>query len=348
MRLTLILLVCFTVLFFSCERYIEETDVGPLKTNSQFQEVINPTFQNYAIKSILADNLSFKWIGTNSGLFVYDNEKWYRYLKSNGLSINSINSHDNEILIATSNGAFIITATIDKIILTESINKDIIGGTSNIMYAFGYDIFGKKWIGSVDGLAFFDGFHWLRNEKIRNNLGGISDISSMAFGYNNCFFGTFGKYLYHISYNSTPTVDGITGASQMLGGAIDPETNFNGELTSDSVYCVSFSSDSSIWFGSSRGLTRNNGNTNSYSGLFEYFLRAEHVHCVIETSDKKIWAGTENGLYIRTSSVWKKYNTSDGLSGNIILSISEDEDASIWIGTNKGVSHFKNGVFTNY
>lgn len=348
MKLIMTLLAFLTLFFFSCKKDNEETNQDPFLNKTQFQEVVNPSFQNSAVLSILVDNLSNKWVGTGSGLFVFTNKIWYRYLKFDDLSINSLSAHKDDILIAASNGAYTINVTNNNINLSESINKGILGGTSDFISAYGHDIFDKKWIGSVDGLAFYDGSNWKRNEEIKNNLGGISDISSMAFRYNDCFFGTFGKYIYHISYENNTTVDAITGASQMLGGAADPESSFNGELTSDTVYCVFAGSDSSIWFGSTLGLTRNLGSTLSYSGIFDYFLRGERVHCVIEASDKKIWAGTENGLNVRTGSNWKKYNTTNGLPGNLILSLSEDVDKSIWIGTDKGISHFVDDVFINF
>jgi ligand-binding sensor domain-containing protein len=68
----------------------------------------------------------------------------------------------------------------------------------------------------------------------------------------------------------------------------------------------------------------------------------------METTEKKMWAGTENGLYVRTNTSWTNYNTSNGLPDNLILSLAEDKDLTIWIGTNKGVSHFVNGAFVNF
>lgn len=61
-----------------------------------------------------------------------------------------------------------------------------------------------------------------------------------------------------------------------------------------------------------------------------------------------MWAGTENGLYLQTGSEWTNYTTSNGLPGNLVLSIAEDTDLTLWIGTNKGMSHYSNNQFYNY
>jgi ligand-binding sensor domain-containing protein len=134
----------------------------------------------------------------------------------------------------------------------------------------------------------------------------------------------------------------------MLGGAANPKNNFNGELTTDTIFCVFAGSDTSIWFGSTTGLTSNKGSTHKDNGLFKYFLRGQRVHCVLETSDKKIWAGTENGIYIKTGEDWTTCNISNGLPDNTVLCLVEDKDKTIWVGTRKGVSHFVNGSFINY
>jgi ligand-binding sensor domain-containing protein len=213
---------------------------------------------------------------------------------------------------------------------------------------YGYGIFGKKWIGSPYGLAYFDGSSWKRNEDIRDNMGGISDVRSMAFRVNDGFFGTYGKFLYHVLYGSTEKIDAITGASQMIGGAANPKNNFNGELTTDTIYCIFAGSDTSIWFGSNAGLTRNKGATHRDNGIFDYYLRGQRVHCVIETSDKKIWAGTENGISVKSGSDWTNFNTSNGMPDNYVLCLAEDIDRTVWIGTRKGIAHFVNGSFVNY
>jgi len=341
MRKTCLFVVSCLIFNFSCKKDNENKNSDDFTKNSGFRKINNDFLNEIPVNSILVDGSDFKWVGTDSGLFLFNNINWYKYSRFNGFKINSLLAHTSEILIATSNGAYTIMAEKNSISIQDSLNKNNVGSTSNLISVYGIDIFDKKWIGSPDGLAYFDGSTWKWNIAIRNNLGGISDVKSMAFRYNDCFFGTYGKFLFHIYYNSNATVDAITGASQMIGGAANPINNFNGELTTDTIYCVYASSDSSIWFGSNAGLTRNKGGTNSKNGdgVFEYFLRGQRVHCVMEASDNKMWAGTENGLAVFNGSSWT--DKSDKLTNKFVTAIAFDKDGSAWIGTKKGFVNIK-------
>jgi ligand-binding sensor domain-containing protein len=339
-----LIFISLFVFIISCKEDPDDNDSGILQ-NSGFIETSYNSVNNIRVNSIMRDVSGYKWFGTVNGLFVYNNSKWYQYSEFSGLNIYSIAINDNEIALGTSKGAYSMTIEDNKIALSDSVFGNITGSRSDTIFSFGYDMFNNKWAGVPDGLTYYDGTTWKMNQEIRNNLGGIWDVRSMAFRYNDCFFCTYGTFLFHIKFGKIGTVDGVTGASKMMGGAEDPVNNFNGELTTDTIYSVFAGSDSSIWFGSKTGLTRNKGATNVNTGFFEYFLRGQKVHCILETSGKKLMAGTENGLYLRNGEDWINYNSSDGLSGNLINCLAEDADLSIWIGTNNGISHFVNGTF---
>ena len=298
------------------------------------------------INCIAIDQNSYKWIGTGSGLYMYDNTKWYTDTTFKGVGINTLAAKAGFIYIATVNGAYTIQVTGSKTTIVETHNQSQPGCPFTPVNAYDLGMGSRKWFGVPAGLALYDGSKYLQNKNITLNLVTISNSNCMAFRETDAFFGTLGKYLYRVKYN--PATDAITGASQMLGGADNPIHNYNGELTTDTIFCVAAAADSSIWFGSLKGLTRNKGETKVGNGIFEYFLRGERVHCVYEFSDGNIWAGTENGLYIRKNNVWSHFTNSNGLPGNMIFCMAEDIDGSVWIGTDKGLSRLKGGKFTNY
>jgi ligand-binding sensor domain-containing protein len=298
------------------------------------------------INCIAIDQNGSKWIGTGSGLYMYDNKIWYTDTAFKDVGINSIVAKSNSIYIATANGAYTAHVTGGKTTIVETHNQSQPGCPFNAVNAYDMGMGSRKWFGIPAGLALYDGSKYLQNKSISLNLVTISNSNCMAFRENDGFFGTLGKYLFHVKYN--PETDAITGASQMLGGADNPIHNYNGELTTDTIFCVAASADSSIWFGSLKGLTRNKGGTKVGNGIFEYFLRDERVHCVYEFSDGKIWAGTEHGYFVRTGNSWTQTTITDGLPGNIILSMAKDIDGSMWIGTDKGLSHLQGSTFTNY
>ena len=350
MKTTHYLFGLIMIFLFSCNK--ENNNKNNNITDNQLvkKELSNFSFTNIPVNSIVVDLSGAKWIGTDSGLFLLKDGKYYNFSYFNEKKINSLIKNKSNILVSSSLGAYTIQAAVNSTSIVDSLNKTTIGGNNNIISVYGMDIFNKKWLGSQGGLAYFNDTIWKWNDEIWNNMGGITDVRSMAFRANDCFFGTYGNYLFHVKYKGSGNVDAITGASQMLGGAHNPVNNFNGELTTDTIFCVFASSDSAIWFGSKTGLTRNIGGTNSlnHDGVFEYFLRDQRVHSVLETSGKEMWAGTENGIYFKTGFEWTNYNNSNGLPGNKVYSIAEDTDLTIWIGTDKGVAHFANNKWEKF
>jgi ligand-binding sensor domain-containing protein len=337
------------ILLLSCNKENGSDNYGSDNVLGQ-TELSNVSFANKPVHSIAVDAYGAKWIGTDQGLFLLKDSKSYTFTYFKDKKISSLIKSENKILISTSLGAYTILTESNSNSLVDSLYKTETGGTDNFFSVYGLDIFKKEWLGSPEGLAHSNGTTWKWNDDIWNNLGGVTDVRSMAFREKDCFFGTYGNFLYHVYYEKNGNVDAVTGASQMLGGAHNPVNNYNGELTTDTIFCLFASSDGSIWFGSKTGLTRNIGGTNPHfeDGTFEYFLRGERVHSTIETSDKKMWAGTENGVYVKNGSEWANYNTSGGIPGNRVYTIAEDTDLSIWIGTNNGISHFANNKWTNF
>jgi ligand-binding sensor domain-containing protein len=345
----LLILVLF---LFSCKKENNDDNKIDISIDKLLGAELLNTYplSNMAVNSIAVDITGAKWVGTDSGMYLYKEDEFYKLSYFDGKNINSLFKSGNDILVSTSSGAYTVQVEEDNTTLADSLYNTTTGGEDNIVSVFGTDVFSKNWLGAPQGLAHFDGSNWDWNDEIRNNLGGVTNVRSMAFRENDCFFGTYGRFLYRISYKLNGTVDAITGASQMLGGANNPANNYNGELTTDTIYCVFASSDGYIWFGSETGLTRNIGSTKSQNddAIFDYYLRGQRVLSVLETSGNKMWAGTKNGIYVQSGSEWENYNISDGIPGNIIYSIAEDLDQTIWIGTNKGISHFVGNKWVNF
>ena len=348
MKITHYIFVLIIIFLISCKK--DNNTINKTDNLLGQKELSNVSFTNIPVNSIAVDLSGAKWIGTDAGLFLLKDSKFYKFSYFNDKKINALIKNKSNILVSSSLGAYTIQAEVNSTSLVDSLNRTTIGGTDNSISVYGLDIFNKKWIGTKGGLAHFNDTIWKWNDEIRNNMGGVTDVRSMAFRANDCFFGTYGNYIYHVYYKKSGNIDAITGASQLLGGAHNPVNNYNGELTTDTIFCVFASTDGAIWFGSKTGLTRNIGGTNSHNqdGGFEYFLRDQRVHSVLETSGKEMWAGTENGIYVKTGSQWTNYNNSSGLPGNIVYCIAEDIDLSIWIGTNKGIAHFANNKWEKF
>lgn len=67
-----------------------------------------------------------------------------------------------------------------------------------------------------------------------------------------------------------------------------------------------------------------------------------YVFSILVAADGNIWAGTWGGGVSRwDGKKWASFSSKDGLAGNIVYAIAQDDKGAIWFGTNKGVSRYK-------
>jgi ligand-binding sensor domain-containing protein len=73
------------------------------------------------------------------------------------------------------------------------------------------------------------------------------------------------------------------------------------------------------------------------------------IRCILQDSKGNYWFGShQEGACRFDGKTFTYFNTENGLSGNQVISIKEDEHGTIWFGTNKGVCNYRdnkiNGV----
>jgi len=338
------ILIIFS-LFFSCTKE-ESVNENIIKG----ERVTNISFENIAINSIASDGNGSMWMGTDIGLYRFMQNNWYFYnINTHILKVSSMNITNNHLTIGTYSGAFEFSIVDNNLVSEMSYNRNLNGISSDSILAVGYDKNNNLWLGSMFGInQQFEGI-WKKNQDIYKKLQTASaKISAMAFTNNNYYFSSLNKALYHVTTDSE--TDAITGASQMIH-------KYNGELTSDTVYCVISSINHGIWFGTNRGLTYNKGNSKvpnpnhpnpETDGVFEYYLSGYSVFSIFESKEEILYVGTDNGLYVKNGNDWTNYTISNGLVDNSIISIALDLDGSIWLGTLNGISQLKSNAFTNY
>lgn len=82
-------------------------------------------------------------------------------------------------------------------------------------------------------------------------------------------------------------------------------------------------------------------------------LSSNEVFCLLESKTKDIWIGTDGGglnMYDPVENKFINYTTKDGLPGDVIFSMQEDDYGNLWLGTNNGLSKFNyhNKEFINF
>lgn len=112
-----------------------------------------------------------------------------------------------------------------------------------------------------------------------------------------------------------------------------------------------------MWIGTMAGLfsyNPKNGRVNSYFKKADSTsLQSDRINCIIETKNGNICIGTYLGglsIYHPKTNRFKTFNQKNGLPNDNILGIIEDDQANLWLSTDKGISKMevRTGKFNNY
>ena len=131
----------------------------------------------------------------------------------------------------------------------------------------------------------------------------------------------------------------------------DEVHHFNTELESQIVYSVAEDHAGNILVGFYReGLAKfsDDGIRNYDIGLKS---EENNIRAIYVSRDSTVWLGTYGGLvqFDGDDENHTYYNQNDGLAGNLVRYIDEDEESGLWIATQDGgVSYFRDGEFINY
>jgi len=134
----------------------------------------------------------------------------------------------------------------------------------------------------------------------------------------------------------------------------------SGQLQNDRVSYLLKDSKQRIWVATYDGLCIYNPEEETFTDISTYFSLSQEfdpkiIFCLHESSDNSIWIGTPIGLYNLKENTGKSgvlhYITKEnGLSGNQIMGITEDNLQNLWISTNAGISKYnlKSEKFHNF
>ncbi|MBT3201389.1 MAG: PAS domain-containing protein [Phycisphaerales bacterium] len=295
------------------------------------------------------------WAPTFNGLDRYDAAglrfKHYRHYPGNptGLTDNSVQSFagDKEgmLWIGTRGGGLNRFDPV-KQTFTHYLHDPDNPNTpsSNTVLAFAQTQNGVLWIGTGTGLDRFDPqkktfTHYQHDPKDSGTLshGAVRGVDIAQDG--SLWLGMYGGGLDRFD----PVTRKFT--------HFMPEQDNPNSLVSEWVYVVFIDSSGKVWVGGEGGLScldpKTGKFTNYNTGKLDFNTRA-----IYQDQHGTVWIGTNGGLkrFNPESQTFTEYNTSDGLAGNMVVSIIADDQGFLWIGTNKGLSKFdpKRETFRNY
>lgn len=159
-------------------------------------------------------------------------------------------------------------------------------------------------------------------------------------------------------------------------------TTYVKELINEWVYAIDIDSRDTVWFGTEGGITHFDGKNwrhwthadglgaanveehpaSPNTGLgtrsrhdLSVLLQGEetynpnYVFALVVDRNDHVWAGTwGGGVGHYDGKAWHNYTVKDGLAGNIVYSVLEDNDGVMWFGTNRGLSRFDGNSWFTY
>jgi streptogramin lyase len=144
----------------------------------------------------------------------------------------------------------------------------------------------------------------------------------------------------------------LAGASR-LDRASGKFATYAKELVNEWVYGIAVDAKGRVWFATEGGVSMFDGKRwrawTQADGLgVARAERGNYILSVHAAKDGSIWAGTWGGGAARLDGGrWSSLTAKDGLAGNIVYSIAQEADGTLWFGTDGGLSSYDGSKFSN-
>ncbi len=269
------------------------------------------------VSSIAVDGGERLWVGTERGLAKYDGQKFQTYRTGDGL--------------------------VDDRILSVLVKKD-----------------GRVWIATEAGISRFDGSTFknytsvdgLAHNKVRTlfddaegNLwagteGGVTRYDADSFEYLAVEDGLPSDNVAELFRDAEGGMWIATqaGVARFKNGKLETIKDFKSPLQSW-VRVIEPAGDGDLWMGTRDGLLRFNG-VEFVADPVSDLLVGEFVHCILTDHAGVLWVGTLSGVFRVENGVATHYTTENGLPANRVWTLLEDEDHTILMGTDGGLTRF--------
>jgi ligand-binding sensor domain-containing protein len=273
--------------------------------------------ENVYVRSMAVDKKSKTlWVGTSVGILevnLTDNNLAGTYTREHGLAneyVFGIHVDAKGNRWFGTNGGGISRYSVDKKWKTYF---PMHGLADYWVYSFTEQADGTLWIGTWAGLNRFDPV----KEKFHTYLGELVN-----------------EWVYGLDVDSKDRVwIGTEGGVNMFDGKTwQTWTHKNG---------LGAGNEQNLPLSTNTGLGTRSRHDLSVMSEGQQTYNPDYVFALIVAQDDTVWAGTwGGGVSHFDGNTWKNYTVKDGLAGNIIYSVAQDEMGGLWFGTNGGLSYF--------
>jgi PAS domain S-box-containing protein len=283
--------------------------------------IIPPSYAALAssdVRALHADHQGGLWVGTNgSGLYKLSSDSVQHFSTREGLSSNAI-----WCLMEDSAGAIWAgTATGSVSRLYNGRFDSFHDENAEFVWTFFQDREGSIWVGTTNG-----GLARFRNTSFTSISRASGLSSSVALPIMQ-------------DHQGTLWVGTTAGINAVRDGKTKAYTKREG-LPDDLVLTVAEDRRNRIWVGTRKGLVRlKDGRLIAVPNVTQ-----EAVYCSLVGSKGDLWFGTRSGLtHFSATDQLTKYAFHKGLATSSVLSLSEDEEGTLWVGTDAGLSVLRDG-----
>ncbi|MBC6994525.1 two-component regulator propeller domain-containing protein [Neolewinella lacunae] len=132
--------------------------------------------------------------------------------------------------------------------------------------------------------------------------------------------------------------------------AIRHRADRESSLASDNCRAMLLDRRGQLWVATDRGLDLL---SDTGTEAFRHFFPQQRIYCIAESYDGLIWVGTySEGLYALNNDgeLQAHYSRAEGIPGNTILAIVEDDSGQLWCSTNLGLARLnrQDNTFQTY
>lgn len=350
-----------------CQDATKRIWIGTFQGLNEYDRVNNSFFEHqkqvgntYAlsdnsIKSLYSDDKGNLWIGTYYGGVNYLDKAYNQFVnysfssKNNGLSAGVISSFAEDwkgnLWVGTEGGGLnYLDSKSQKfqVFSKDEKAKNLVGNNIKSLFLDNENL----WIGTfTNGMSKLN----VKTREIQNFK--YDPQNSNSITNNNVYsFCKKGDKLWIATYGGGINVMNTVSNSfrQFRHDPSGPKS-----LSSDLTRVFLTTTSGELWIGTEKGVNRIFVDSEGYPSSFEVILKTEKIYALQEDKKRNIWIGTiSNGLFIYEyqSKEIIHLTTKDGLAGNTVFGILEDEKNLMWISTNNGLSKLNadNHSFTNY
>lgn len=309
------------------------------------------------INTLLLDSQNYLWIGTNSGLTVYNtkNDSFFKINMKNCMSFSDddilsvFEDNKGEIWIGTRNSGIL---TGNRLTILSNKNKTLFknylptNSDESINYrsisSFYQDNQNNLWIGTHLGgvnvvnpngenIRFYSHFSDKKLGLSSNSAWGICEDDK-----NNIWIGTDGGGLYKFNPFTNETKNFSYNSSNKSG------------ISGNAILSSCFDSKGNLWFGTyAGGLNKLEPNSSGFKhykkGLLSTNLNSNDIRVIFEDKKHRIWIGTNGGGLHLYNPKTDNFEFITEVGWLDIRSLTDDFDGNLWIGT------FGNGILSfNY